>query len=563
LKRSALVGAAFLLVTAFVPFAFGATADESTEPAGSSQSPLQRSIEAGKLPALRWPNFSDYRDSVRAFYASHKGHLVWLSGNTPTPAAAAITKEFEGADAKGLRPKDYDGSRWEKRIARLQQTSPTPSETDRANFDLALTVSLMRYLSALHNGRANPNPAPFAFDVGDKRDNLSQLIGDEFVDAKPDAIPGLVAQLEPPIALYQQLEKSLPTYEALAAKDPGGTLPRPEKTVGPGDPYPGLQRLVDLLKITGDLPSDTSVPTTYQGPVIDGVKHFQLNHGLESDGRLGRSTVAAMNVPLSWRVEQIRLTLERWRWFSYDFTQTPIMVNLPEFELRTLGNDSANQLEMRVVVGGSAGHQTPLFTAKLRFLIFRPFWNVPMSIQLKELVPKVRQDADYLADNDFQVVTHSGQVVSSDGTVNDDTLDELASGHLELRQTPGPDNSLGLVKFVFPNPYDIYMHDTPSVKLFAKARRDYSHGCIRLQDPIALALWVLRNNSPAWDRDRIVAAMNASSNNVRVGLAKPIPVMIAYFTAVAQPDGSVHFFGDIYDEDHELERQLDAGYPYH
>ncbi len=566
MKRSSLIAA---MLVAFATASVACRATSTPTPATNLNADLAGSrgsfdgwIEAGRLPALRWPNFRDYRDYVRAFYADHKGQRVWLNENIPTPAAAAIIKELEGADAKGLRPNDYDGNRWAQRIARLQQMTPPPTESDRASFDLALTVSLMRYLSDLRRGRANRNPAPFEFDVGDKRDNLPKLITDEFVGARPDAIPDLVAKLEPQADMYQLLEQSLPRYVAMAAKDWGDTLPKPAKTIRPGDPYPGLPRLVELLKLIGDLPPDTGVPSTYQGPIVDGVKHFQESHGLDNDGRLGRATIAAMNVPLIWRVEQIRLTLERWRWFSYDFPQPPIMINLPEFELRTLGTDSANQLEMRVVVGGSAGHRTPLFTAKLRYLIFRPYWNVPMSIQLKELVPKAREDDGFLIDNHFQIVTRSGQVVS-DGTVNDDTLDELSAGRLELRQTPGPDNSLGLVKFVFPNPYDVYMHDTPAVQLFAKARRDYSHGCIRVQDPITLALWALRNNSPGWDRDRVVAAMNGSSDNVRVDLAKLIPVMVVYFTAVAKPDGSVNFFNDLYGRDAELEEQLAASYPYH
>ena len=235
-------------------------------------------------------------------------------------------------------------------------------------------------------------------------------------------------------------------------------------------------------------------------------------------------------------------------------------MNVPEFTLRARGPDNQTQLKMRVVVGGALGHRTPVFGADLRYLIFRPYWNVPMSIQRNELAPKIHADRDYLAGNDYEVVTPSGDVVTA-GAVDDQVLAQLDAGQLFIRQRPGPQNSLGLVKFVFPNPYDVYMHSTPTIALFEKSRRDFSHGCIRVQDPVALAVWALRGN-PGWDHDRVVATMSGSADNVRVNLVHPIPVLIVYGTAVASQDGKVYFFNDIYGYDAELERELAKGYPY-
>jgi L,D-transpeptidase YcbB len=282
-------------------------------------------------------------------------------------------------------------------------------------------------------------------------------------------------------------------------------------------------------------------------------------NGLQPDGVLGKNTVAQLNVPLSQRVKQLQFTLERYRWIQPNFPQPPIIVNIPEFELVTMRRQPAPFLSMRVVVGKAYGHQTPVFTDYMRYVIFRPYWNVPMSIQFAELIPKIRRDRDYLVEHDFEVTTSSGTVVT-DGTVSDDVLSQLRSGSLTIRQKPGPKNALGLVKFIFPNHYNVYLHSTPAPELFLKARRDFSHGCIRVQDPVALAAWVLRDR-PEWTVDKIRSAMNGDQT-IPVDLAQPIPVLILYSTAVVEPDGEVRFFRDIYGYDSAMDKELGSSYPY-
>jgi murein L,D-transpeptidase YcbB/YkuD len=274
---------------------------------------------------------------------------------------------------------------------------------------------------------------------------------------------------------------------------------------------------------------------------------------------LGRETVAQLDVPLVERVKQLQYTLERYRWVPPNFPQPPIIVNIPEFELRTMRRQSAPFLSMRVVVGKAYGHQTPVFADYMRYLIFRPYWNVPMSIQFSELIPKIRRDRNYLASHGFEVTTSNGTVVT-DGAVSDDVLSKLRSGSLSIRQKPGPKNSLGLVKFIFPNHYNVYLHSTPAPELFLKARRDFSHGCIRVQDPVALAAWVLRDK-PEWTVDKIRAVMNGNQT-MQVTLNKPIPVLILNSTAMVEPDGEVRFFRDIYSYDSAMEKALANGYPY-
>jgi len=532
-------------------------------PAASAPAAMSGWLDAASLPAMRWPDFRDYQAYVRNFYAQNGGSLAWLRDNEPTPAALAIIAELENADAKGLRAEDYDGGRWSARVTQLRQTSPPPTDADRASFDLALTVCLMRYISDLHIGRINPKTVNFALDVEHKKYDLPTLLHDKFVNASPSDVPGLIADVEPPFQGYQRALKALQLYEGLASKGAPPQLPVPAKAIGPGQLYPGLPQLVQFLRLVGDLAPDAVVqldPPLYQQPVVDAVKSFQGRHGLETDGRLGAGTVKAINVPLSWRAEQLRLALERWRWRPTDFPRPPIVVNIPEFELRGLGPDYTPEIKMRVVVGKAFHHRTPVFTGNLSYVVFRPYWNVPLSIQRNELVPKIQRDRGYLAKGNYEVTNGRGTVVT-DGVISDDVLAKLRAGQLFVRQKPGPKNSLGLVKFIFPNDNNVYLHDTPSVALFARARRDFSHGCIRVQDPTSLAVWVLRGK-PGWDRDRVIGTMKGTTDNLIVTLDKPIPVLILYGTAVAPSDGKIYFYDDIYGYDAELEKVLSQGYPY-
>jgi L,D-transpeptidase YcbB len=215
---------------------------------------------------------------------------------------------------------------------------------------------------------------------------------------------------------------------------------------------------------------------------------------------------------------------------------------------------------MRVVVGKAfPEHQTPMFQDQMEYLIFRPYWNVPLAITRTELIPEIRKTPGYLERHGFEVVNRRGQVMAANVTDNA-VLAKLRSGEFEIRQKPGPGNSLGLIKFVFPNNYDVYLHGTPERALFSRSRRAFSHGCIRIEDPSTLAAWVLRDD-PGWTNARIQSAMNVS-DPMRVNLPKAIPVLVLYGTAIVEENGEVRFFEDLYGQDAKLERALATGYPY-
>lgn len=557
-------------------------------------------VESGQLADLRWPNFTNYRKDVKDFYQASGYTLVWSAQNQPTPQARAIIAALQDADKKGLQAEDYDGLRWNDRLARLAQATPPASVSDWTRFDLALTVSAMRYISDLHSGRMNPEYFGYGLDVQPKKYKLAEFLRTRLVTAQDAA--AVLKEIEPSTPEYRRTMAALMQYVALAKAGESGPLPVPAEKVKPGDVYPALPQLAQRLRLLGDLapeaPAVATTPATsasattapavipvaitmpapsaaqaspataqtpaptnvYEGTLVDAVKHFQQRHGLLADGTIGKDTFTELNVPLSHRVVQLQLALERWRWLPDDFHPPMIVVNIPEFQLHAYRDDQT--LSMKTVVGKAPDHQTPVFTDTMRYLIFRPYWNVPKSIIDKELVPAIKKSTEYLDKHHYEVLDKDGEIIPPD-KIDDNVLKQLKAKRsgLGIRQQPGSANSLGTVKFLFPNPYDVYMHGTPERKLFAKSRRDFSHGCVRVEDPASLAAWVLHGNQ-RWTLQRIRAAMNSDDDPQQVNLPQTIPVFIIYGTSWVEENGEVHFFGDVYGHDAQMESALAKGQPY-
>ncbi|HEY6386225.1 MAG TPA: L,D-transpeptidase family protein [Candidatus Acidoferrum sp.] len=525
-----------------------------------AQASLRAIVQAGNLSDLRWPNFSDYQKHMLKFYESYGYSLPWVRGGEPTVQAQQVIALLLQAEQKGLSGEDYDGPRWADRLAKLKPATVQPSEADAVRFDVALTVCAMRYISDLHIGKVNPKHFDFGLDVETKKYDLPEFLRENVVDASN--VADVVAKVEPPYPGYQRTIQALHSYLEFVKEYDGNQLPAIQKAIAPGDSYPGVPQLIRLLRLVGDLPADASLPadgTVYQAPLVEAVKSFQRRHGRTADGRITTQTLVDLNVPLTTRVRQMQLTLERWRWLPTGLHSALIVANIPEFRLRAYDDNYKVALSMNVVVGKAYDHNTPVFSDTMQYVVFRPYWNVPYSIAKAEFLPRISRDPDYLTKKGFEVVNSRQEVVTS-GTVTSDVLSQLRAGKLFIRQLPGPKNSLGLVKFIFPNSYNVYMHDTPAQEFFAKSRRDFSHGCIRLEKPADLAVWVLREN-PGWDLNRVRAAMNGSPNQ-QVNLAHPIPVLIVYGTVIVNEDGIVHFYDDIYGHDAALEKVLAKGYPY-
>ena len=544
--RCTLIGSLFLFATA-----------QAHNAPSQSASAQRQIVEAARLDDLRWPGFPDYRQHVKSFYEAGQYELAWMRDGRATPQGLSMIRILQRADQKGLHSEDYDGPRWDARVARLSAAQ----DAERARFDAALTVCTMRYISDLHIGRVNPQHFAFGLDVKEKKYALPQFVRQNVIGAAdPEkALDGV----EPPFAGYRRAQAALLHYFEIARKDDGEQLPVPAKTVPPGAPYAGVPRLIRLLQLLGDLPADVvpaANPGLYAGGVVEGVKRYQQRHGLQADGRLGAQTVKSLNTPLAARIRQLQLTLERWRWLPNSFPEAPVVVNIPEFRLRAFDADGRAALEMNVIVGKAMRHNTPVFADQMEYVVLRPYWNVPPSIQRSEIVPSVRKDRGYIAKKGFEITTQGGEVVGS-GPVSDEVLEQLRTGKVAVRQKPGPTNALGLVKLIFPNQNNVYLHSTPAPELFSRARRDFSHGCIRVEKPAELTAWALRNN-PGWDLERIRQQMESGKDNQQVNLTKRIPVLILYGTAVADEAGTVRFFDDVYGFDASLEKILSAGYPY-
>jgi murein L,D-transpeptidase YcbB/YkuD len=499
-------------------------------------------VDSGRLDGMYLSSFGAYADDVRNFYGPAAFSLVWSRNGRPTAQALALINLFENADAKALRPFDYDGGRWQGRLASLR------GDDALARFDVALTVSTMRYASDLRVGRIDPQSVRFNFE--DTKQVYLPAVTLQAANA-PD-VATVLAQTEPQSEQYRRLLTALATWRGIAAQSADESLP-PVAKLSAGNQYAALPQLAAKLRRFGDLAADAKVDgTAYSGAIVDAVKHFQSRHGLAADGVVSSKTFAALNVPAAQRVRQLELAVERARWTPESDAPASIVVNIPEFRLEARG---AETLEMRVIVGKAAGHKTPVFGGDIKHVVFRPYWAVPPSIQRGEIVPKLAKDRDYLARNNFEVVTDSGRSLGSG--VSDDTLAKLRSFQYSIRQKPGTSNALGLMKFLFPNDNNVYLHSTPQQALFARDRRDFSHGCIRIEDPVALAAWVLRND-PQWNEAKIRAAIKSDKDDMYVKLIQPIPVTIQYTTAVVRANGDVHFFEDIYGHDTQLLAALES-----
>lgn len=375
-------------------------------------------------------------------------------------------------------------------------------------------AAFARYLHDLHLGRVRARDLGFGVTVPVQDGALvAQALQDGIAAGR---LASAVERLTPALAQYRQLREMLARYRRLASG-------------------PAPVTLQAQLVAFGDLAADADVND-------DAVKRFQARHGLEADGVIGRATTAALAVPPARRVRQIELAMERLRWLPQRSGRPLIAINIPMFRLWAWDADAAEAspaLAMNVIVGRAMRTQTPVFADEMTHLIFRPYWNVPRSILQNEVLPAIERDPGYLARHDMEMVP------GADG------------GAPRVRQRPGAKNSLGLVKFIFPNDADVYLHGTPARELFARSRRDFSHGCVRVADPPALAQWLLKDQ-PAWTREAIEAAMNGTRTQ-QVNLSAPVPVLLYYLTALVSPDdGLLHFADDLYGHDAALERRLAA-----
>lgn len=512
---------------------------------------------AAQVPArgpafMRWAQWDDAKPALDSLYAPDAPPL-WLQDCTPTPQALALVAWLSNADSLGLDTRDYDARAIIERLVRLGREGCATGEGYVADTDRALSAAAVRAVRALWLGRANVRQAHadlrFPRQVIDRAGFVRGLAATGNVAAD-------LAALEPPFEPYQWLLAALQRYRALARDTTLAIGPRPATLpVRPGDAFAEAERVRRKLVAVQDLPAGTTGGATYDSLLVEGVKRFQRRTGQKVDGIIGPGTWSRLAEPPTSRLRQITLALERFRWLPRAFAREPILVNLPEFKLyafREMTRDTVVADTMNVVIGKAYKSETPVFTGEMSHLVFSPYWEVPPGIGSREIRPKaLRGGAAYLARNDYILAsTATGATVPSTMA----NIQRIGRG-VRVRQKPGPGNSLGGVKFMFPNEFNVYLHDTPSRKLFEEAQRDYSHGCVRVADPPGLARFVLRDEPGDWSDARIRELMSAGTER-RVNLRQKHPVFIIYATAVPRRDGVVRFLDDVYGLDKELEALL-------
>ncbi len=492
--------------------------------------------------------------------ASAADGLLWFEGGRPGPQAQQALELLAAAASHGLEPLDYDAATLRQAITRASLDAPDPAAIER--LEQALTAAMQRYLTDLHRGRVDPQQIHHRYTPPRRGDfDVAATLRDALAARR---LPEVARELAPRLPLYERLREALIHYRRLAGhpawQQPLPPLPAPPGAprgagpkLEPGQAYAGLTLLAQRLQALDDLAAQASVPPHYEGELVDAVRAFQHRHGLAADGVIGKATLAQLQVSPAARVRQIELMLERLRWTPLMRGPRMIVINIPEFVLRAYEVQDARihvREQMKVIVGKALDTRTPLFDEDMRFIEFSPYWNVPPSIARGELVPRLRRDPGYFQREGFEFVGAGGQV---DTALSAARLDAVLAGQARIRQRPGPKNALGDIKFVFPNRDNIYLHHTPSVRLFERERRDFSHGCIRVEQPVALARFVLQG-MPEWTEARIRQAMeDGTSSTLR--LAEPVPVVIAYGTTLVR-EGKLWFFEDLYGHDRLLDAAL-------
>ena len=507
---------------------------------GTVNEDVRSILKQGHLAELRWGHFSDVAKPLSQLYGETADPL-WFREGRPTQQARDMVASLAHADDQGLHANDYDADLLAQWLGNTDLQAGNAGMV--AKFDVALSIAASRYVSNLHQGRINPKTVGFALDVGPRRIDVPQRVREISESANPGEI---LAGLEPQFPMYRPLKEGLLRYRQLDAELPHMKFAFPAK-FKPGMSHPDVPALRKLLVALGDLknPDPATENSEVYDPALAGaVKAFQIRHGLGNDGVIGKKTLARLSTPVAERLKQIEIALERLRWLP-DVRGSYLIVNIPSFKLygaKTGDGPGSYDIEMNVIVGESVdGHGTPVFHSDMSMVTFRPYWNVPPSIATKELGPIIKRNPGYLARHNMELVGNG-------------------AGGLRIRQRPGPKNALGKIKFSFPNTNNVYLHGTPNQSLFKVDRRDFSHGCIRVEDPPKLAEWVLQDNGN-WPMERIQKYIKGADNQT-VSLKNTIPVYILYSTVMADPDGTISFYEDIYGHDKTLAALLAKGFPY-
>ena len=472
--------------------------------------------------------------------------IDWFPGARVSTAARDALQLMQAAEQQGLNSKYYKVEELAAEVAQLEQRQFDSAQL--AAFTQRFENHFIDYVLDLKNGRVKPEDVKQKFNREVwTREQAHRFIADSI---NSDGLPASLQRLMSAVPMYPALLKVLADYRALE-NHPAWSTPL-SGSANPGQTYKQLDVLIARLQVLGDLKQAEALPTTYSGEIVEATRRFQQRHGFKGDGKLDKATINSLNVTPNQRVKQTLLNIERLRWTPLTTGDRMIVVNIPEFVLRAYNvtqGSVESPIEMRVIVGRSFATDTPLFDGQLSAIEFSPYWNIPISIARSETIPKIRANPGYLNASGMEFVY--GNSVST--VASEANIQAVLSGKARIRQRPGPKNALGDIKFIFPNNQSIFLHHTPSVGLFDRSRRDLSHGCIRVEEPVELAQFVLARQTE-WTKSRIENAMNAKKSST-IKVVDPVTVVLAYSTVVAK-NQQVYFYNDIYGQDDLLAKAL-------
>ena len=520
------------------------------------QEHLRNRIEAAGIPPEIVVGGEKIHASVALprFYTNRFFRGAWIDDRGLKPLVTGFVNAIHDAAAEGLHPQDYHLDNIEElmeKIRRSEKEQPSPDPHVLADIDLLLTDAFLILGSHLISGRVNPESIDPEWIANRRGTDMTSILVKALESRQ---VAKSLKNLLPAQSGYFGLRDALSRYREIAKKGGWDEMPKGPKLQN-GDRGERVQALRSRLIATGEL----SAVYGHSGDIFDedienAVKMFQSRNSLAADGIVGVATIAALNVSVEDRINQIRVNMERWRWLPEDLGRRHIIVNIANFILNVSENNRS-VMTMRVVVG-TKYRRTPVFSARMTYLVLSPYWHIPRKLALEDKIPLILKDIDYLDKQKIKVLEGWGADTKE---VDPKTVDwtSASSGNFtfRLRQEPGPMNALGQIKFMFPNKFNVYLHDTPSREHFSQTVRTYSSGCIRIERPIDLAEYLLKSD-PKWTREHIQGAI-AENREQTVAIPEPLDVHLLYWTTWVENDGSVHFCNDIYKRDERLREALD------
>lgn len=484
-------------------------------------------------------------ETLQGIYADRDYEALWVDGERPTSRARALVSAIAKADAEGLRMRDYPLTALRDALLRAYEHKDTRA-SEIADVDLRLTALYLAYGSDMLIGRLDPDLVDGRWHI-DRRSAEADSVLREAV--QEDDFDEMLDRFRPRHPQYTLLLAELNRLRAVA--DSGGWTALGGGAIRPADTGERVAALRQRLAAAGDLDAGDAEGDRFDDDLVAAVASYRERHNLPAGTGVDAEMLRELDVPVEDRIRQVEINLDRMRWLPPAFQDRYVVVNIPDFRLFAF-DGGEEVLTMRVVVGEEYQGATPVFADTLSSVVFRPEWNVPRSILVNEIIPKVQDREEWLAANNYEVLDKDGAVVDPDDV---DWDADSADFEWRVRQQPGAGNALGGVKFLFPNRFSIYMHDTPTQSTFAASQRAASHGCIRLQHPAQFAEYVL-GPSGEWDAARIREAMAAEASKT-VKVEPAVPVFILYLTAFER-DGKIQFRNDVYGKDRKALQGLSA-----